>query len=337
MKKSKAIIAITALAILATAVAVVSCKKDEQQDMSYSSSHLSATSNMRHIDDMGSYLKNFRKKMLESNGNETLSLEEAAWHLACMANIEHCNINVEFDDVRFDTVCMQVNVTDGGILMTDLRTVYEQMWPAIQRFQKGLNLDNQNLRFVNMSIFDDGNVEITMMTTSFSAERLDHLWYFQNSNYADSICNQYYEEGLLYQWNNAAISHLTTALNIIGGHYQNTPDLYCYIPTRSFVFNYNYWYDPYGSPFYNNSRLFTYYDGQTPKPNYYLDADEMCYCLDSYVGMGKSYIVQNPYVQDERPVSWLITPLTPMQNLICHSLTVQYGQFSNGYPGPNPN
>jgi hypothetical protein len=53
--------------------------------------------------------------------------------------------------------------------------------------------------------------------------------------------------------------------------------------------------------------------------------------------MGKSYIVQNPYVQDERPVSWLITPLTPVQNLICHSLTVQYGQFSNGYPGPNPN
>lgn len=335
MKKSNSIIAILGLAILATAVAFMSCKKDEQKDMSYSPSNLSTISKTRQMDNIGTYLKEFRKRMLESNGNELLGLEDAAWHLACMANIEHCNINVEFDEVRFDTICMQVNVTDGGVLMTDMRTVYEQMWPAIQRFQKGLNLDNQNLRFINMSISDNGKVKISMMTTSFSAERLDHFWYFQNSDATDSICSQYFEDGLMYQWNTAAISHLSTALNAVGGHYQNTPDLYCYIPTRSYVFNYDSWIDPYGSPFYLNSRLFAYYE-ETSNPTSYLDFDKMCYCLDSYIGMGKSYIIQNPGVQDEKPVSWAITPINTARYVIFHKLTVQYGQFSNGYPGPSP-
>jgi len=335
MKRFNSIIAIIGLAIVATAVAFVSCKKDDQKNISCRQSCLSVKSSMSQIDDIGAYLKDFRKKMMDGDGNELLTLDDAAWRLACMANIEHCNINVEFNDVRFDTICILANVIDDGILVKDLRPVYEQMWPAIQKFQKSLNLNNQNLRFVNMSISNNGNVEISMMTTFFSEEKLDHFWHFPNSDYADSICNQYFEEGMLYQWNNAAISYLTTAINAVGGHYQNTPDLYCYIPTRSFVFNYDSWIDPYGSPFYINSKLFAYYD-EIPNPIYYLNSDDMCYCLDSYVGMGKSYIIQNPGVQDEKPVSWSITPINTARYVIYHTLTVQYGQFSNGYPGPSP-
>ncbi len=59
--------------------------------------------------------------MMDGDGNELLTLDDAAWRLACMANIEHCNINVEFNDVRFDTICILANVIDDGILVKDLQ------------------------------------------------------------------------------------------------------------------------------------------------------------------------------------------------------------------------
>lgn len=339
MKNSKSIMAIIAIAILATTVAVVSCKKDNQKDlMTNNQTRLSEKASMRQIDDMCAYLREFKQKMLESTGEETLNLEDAAWHLACLANLEHCNINVKFDDVRFDTVYMQVNVTEGGILMSDLRTVYEQMWPAIEKFQKDLGLDHQNLRFVNMSISESGQAGISMMTTFFSAEKLDHLWYFPSYSSADSICDYYFNSGLMYVWNTGAISNLRAALNILESHYQSHyPGMMCYFPTRSHDFYYYSWTDPYGSPFYNNSRLFAYNYGNFDS-TYYLSANEMCYCLDSYLGMGIDYLSAYPGIYDEElPVSWSIAGNNDTQRkMLYHTLTVQYGRPSKIVPGPDP-
>lgn len=338
--KRNSVLAIVVMAILATTVAVVSCKKDNSKDIIMNDgTQLSEKASMRQIDDMAAYLKDFKQKMLESKSSETLNLEDAAWHLACLANLEHCNINVEFDDIRFDTVYMQVNVSEDGILMSDLRMAYEQMWPTIEKFQKGLGLDHQNLRFVNMSITESGLAGISMMTTFFSAEKLDHLWYFPSSSYADSICDYFFDSGLMYVWNTGAISNLTAALNTLESHYQSPyPGMMCYFPTRSYVFNANSWTDPYGSPFYNNSRLFAYYYGNL-NPTYYLTADEMCYCLDSYIGMAYSYLSSYPGIYDEElPVGWSISGTNNTQRkMLYHTLTVQYGRPSKIVPGPDPN
>ena len=338
MKKKSLFITLTVV-IVATAVAFVSCKKDNQNVMLNTPTRMSEKASMRHINDMCAYLREFKQKMMESTGEESLNLEDAAWHLACLANLEHCNINVEFDDVRFDTVYMQVNVTEDGIQMSDLRTAYEQMWPAIEKFQNNLGLDQQNLRFVNMSIDKNGRAGISMMTTFFSAEKLDHLWYFPSYNYADSICDYYFEVGLQYEWNTAAINWLTTVLNILESHYQSSiPGAICYFPTRYFDFNYYSWTDPYGSSFYGDSRLFAYYYGNDPDSNYYLTKDEMCYCLDSYIGMGYDYLSSNPGdYENELPVGWRIEGIRNRESkLLYHKLTVQYGRPSIVTPGPDP-
>ena len=344
MKTKKLFISIFVMAVVAfTLVTVVSCKKDNQNALLGNNNETSKSFDMRQIDDMGAYLKDFKHKMLESKDGEALSLEDAAWHLASLANYEHCNINVHFDDVRFDTIYMQVNVTGGNVLMDDLCVAYEQMWPAIKKFQNSLGLDNQNLRFVNMSIADDGNAKIALMTTSCNELR-DHLWYFSNATTLDSVCNCYYGQNSVYQWNTYATSNLTNVINIFEGNHYTDPQSSCYIPTRFYVFNYNFWIDQYNqTPFYYNSRLFAKYSLNDPYSfSCYLNFSQMSYCTDSYLGMGIQYLNDNYYVDDEYPISWSVSAdytqsSTPTYYIYHHKLMVQYGQLCIVDPNPGHN
>ena len=325
-------------------VAVVSCKKETQNAL-LNKQNRTTSFDIGQINDMAAYLTEFKQKMLESKGDEALRLEDAAWHLASLANYEHCNINVHFDDVRFDSIYMQVNVTDGVVLMGDLRTAYEQMWPEIQKFQKGLNLNNQNLRFVNMSISDNGKASIIMMTTFFSGEKDlgDYLWYFPDMDYLDSVCQLYYDENTTYTWNNSAIKRLNTVINVLEGnlYIPSQPQSSAYSPTRYYVFYYNLWTDPFNLPpfYYNYSRLFAKpYSGETSTVS--LSPVEMCYCTDSYIGLGYYYLETHydSLCPNERPVYWtVVSDKLTNPNVICHHLIVQYGVPILVDPNPGSN
>ena len=122
MKKSKLVISIIILAIMATTVAVVSCKKDNGNTSTQKGYTIRQPADIRQLEDPRTYMLDFKKKLTESKDNEAFNIDDAAWHLACLANLDFCNVNVECDDFQFDTIEMQVNVTDGIILLGDLRT-----------------------------------------------------------------------------------------------------------------------------------------------------------------------------------------------------------------------
>ena len=88
MKTNKLILAVTTMAILATSVAIVSCKKDDPSNTSQMSYTIQKPADIRQIKDMNAYLQDFKKKLTESKGDEAFSLDDAAWHLACLANID---------------------------------------------------------------------------------------------------------------------------------------------------------------------------------------------------------------------------------------------------------
>jgi len=151
MKNPKSIIAIIGLAIVATAVAFVSCKKDNENTLSPKAYNVQQSIDYRQIEDKLTYFEDFRQKMTESKGDDAYNLEDAAWHLACLANLDFCKVNVEYDNVQFDTVEMQVIVTDGVVLLSDLNAAYQQMCNEIQQFKRGFNHENQNL-FVQLQL-----------------------------------------------------------------------------------------------------------------------------------------------------------------------------------------
>ena len=336
MKNSKRFLAIIILAI----VAFVSCKKDNENILNAKDNNVQQSFDYRQIEDKITYFKDFRQKMADSKTDEAFNLEDAAWHLACLANLDFCKVNVEYNSIQFNTVEMQVNVTNGVVLMSDLGMAYEQMQDQIQLFKKGFNHNDQNLYFITASISADGNAKVALMSTftENSKDIEDHTWYFDDVWDAINAYEQYFSEDSTFYWNTTAARELQRVLNLIE-HHENSHTILCYLPTRWHEFNYTNTYDPYQSVFYNSSRVFAklinHYNW-----NYVLSFEEMLYCFDSYLGLGFDYIDDNLYY-NEHPVNWTVTPKSENIDNITwwwyhqHLLKVNYGQLITiNPPGP---
>lgn len=324
MKNSKRFLAIIILAI----VAFVSCKKDNENILNAKDNNVQQSFDYRQIEDKITYFKDFRQKMTDSKTDEAFNLEDAAWHLACLANLDFCKVNVEYNSIQFDTVEMQVNVTDGVVLLNDLGTAYEQMHEQILQFKKGFTHNDQNLYFINASINADGNAKIALMSTYTTNSKYywDHTWYYDDEWDAIDAFYEYFSEDSIYPWNTKAATELQRALNLVE-HHGNSYST-CYLPTREQSFDYINTHDPYSSGYYTNSRVFAKCI-MSSTLNYNFSFDDMVYCLDSYLGLGYDYI--STYT-DECPVSWQVNPTYKHINgqywhYHFHQLKVNYGQL----------
>ncbi len=342
MKKTYSILAVVAMAIIAIAMAFVSCKKENENALN-NQTDSARTFDPRQVEDMSAYLQDFKLKMQSSTkDDETLSLEDAAWHLASLANYDFCKVNVEYDDVAFDTIEIQVNITDGEMMMRDLNTSYEQMCAIIQQFRKGFVHNNQNLFFINVTIDAVGNAKIAIMTSFNSVSKYiyDHTWYFYDEFTAMYECEDYFDCDSTYQWNTRAADLLENALNLFE-HHENTIGEdgcvnICFTPTRSQNFDYSNTYDQYHSDFYGDSRVFAMRKN-SDNWNFYLTFDQMCYCLDSYLGLGYDF-VNNTLYPNEHPVCWVVYRGTYHNGswyYYYHRLHVEYGQLVTHPSGPS--
>jgi hypothetical protein len=323
--------------VIAIAAAIVSCKKETDNTISQRANNIQAF-DFRQIEDMNAYLKDFKEKMAESKSDESYNLNDAAWHLASLANRDFCRIDGEYDDVQFDTIEMQVRVTDGAVLLGDINAAYEQMCNAIRLFEEGFSHNNQKLHFINMLINADGNAKIVLMTTfsSDSKHWYDYQWYFDDGFEAADVCDYYFgfNSNTQYPWNGYGKTELQRILNIFEHH---DTILWYYTPTQRAVFDYNN-SDPYTSPYLYNSRVFANSGPSTYTHD--MSADEMCYCLDSYLGLGYDYLAANSIYPKERPACWIVNDTVvhfPSRlNIHYHELTVQYARMNADPYNPDP-
>ena len=323
--KTKRFFIATLLVVAATSIAVVSCKKETPNALLNNTPQSVKVFSPPQVDDMKAYLKDFKQKMKSATRdmNETLSLEEAAWHLASVANYDFGNINVEFDEMRFDTIYSNVNVTDGTVLLNDLGLTYERISTDIEEFYNGLCHDNCHFRFINTSITMDGHVTVSLITTFCNSSRYwgDTTWYFQNQNYADSLCFVYFNPNGSYPANGYGMAELQRVLNLVATKPVLAPNGQAFFtPSTTKHFYFLDYIDSFGSPNYKNSRLFC--------TNGYFSEDlvnDMCYYLDSYAGLAKQHCSINEAIIGFC-LSFEQTPM-PYQHLRTgyHSLTVQYG------------
>lgn len=286
MKKRNLFIA-TLLVVAATTVAVVSCKKENQDTLLNNSAQPVRAFTPPQVDDMNAYLKDFKQRMLTATrgDGETLGLEEAAWHLSSVANYDFCNANVEFTDIRFDTLYSNVMVNGGFVLLSDLATAYERISVDIDKFYQMLSLDEKHFRFINASISENGEVVVSVTTTYKTSSRYlnDTCWYlsdvYEAMWYEDSLFNLY----PTYPSNTLGCSELERVLNLTESHSLNAYGRVYYTPTSERTFYYRDEIDPFGSPNYLNSRLYA--------TNEHLVCDIkpiMIYLFDSYAGLGYS-------------------------------------------------
>ena len=323
MKKTNVIFAIIALAIVAVAMTVVSCKKDNANVLN-NKNESTPTFDPRQIVDMNSYLKDFKQRMQKSTkgDNEALNLEDAAWHLSSLANYDFGHANVELNDIRFDTLYAQINVMDEMVELNDMATAYESISNAIDKFFHSLNLENKHFRFIDIEISDDGEVTIPIITTFSNFQK----WHFFED---DTFCDQYFPDNISYPANGSAVSTLQGLFNLILG--KNTePDTInrtYYVITRSQVFHYYDWYEDIDEycPNSEHSRLYcssNVYNWPIPK-------DQMCYYLDSYLGLAQENTTDiGPSVVNGTIVFYTASNNNEgLQQSQCgnHVLTVNYG------------
>lgn len=319
MNKRRFIIA-TMLVAAALSVAVVSCKK-ETPDEKLNGNEEKTAFCPENITDMNAYLKGFKKQMQESKDGETMSLEEAAWHLSSLANYEYGYINVSYNDIRFDTIYSHVNVANREISVSDMNMVYQEISNRIASFRDEVNLDNHHFRFIGCSINEDGEITISMISTFGRFGLDDHLWYFSDIFEADSICDEYFNLYEHYYASGYGRSELERVLNLLESRPTDPLGRRYYVVMTTIQFYYRDHIDPYTSPSYLNSRLFASFLNNDIH-------DDMCYYLDSYLGLGHEYCPTG-----ESIISWKVDydfeqPYEQYHEHLwkaIHHLTVEYG------------
>ena len=332
MKKKNLFIA-TLLVVAATTIAVVSCKKENQDTLLNNNVQPVKTFTPPQVDDMNAYLKEFKQKMQSATrgDNETLGLEEAAWYLSSVANYDFANANVEYNDIRFDTLYSTVVVTGGSILLSDLAVAYENISTNIDKFYHSLQLDNKHFRFIGATISPNGEITISLITTFQELNRFlsDTCWYFADEWEAMIECQLYFNDFPYPAYPAATVgrSELERALNLKENHYLHVPIRYYFTIDTETTFNYYDNIDPYGSPSYRNSRLYA--------GNAYLNPDiinGLCYYFDSCLGLGFSNCPPDEYI-----IRWSVGYEKSSQNgwwIDYHILTVSYGEMHEVTPNP---
>lgn len=171
--KNKSVLAIIAMAIMATTVAVVSCKKEKQVQISNKEEQSSLC-----FDNMDEYLISFKKKLISAQkGSETISLEQAQRDLGNLLNFDLGDANYPTDVNHFDTLHANLTISNGYVELSQLAETYtiviEQILDAFNNIdlpEKTIQLITCNFKESNSKDTDSEDVEIVLVTRGYTGE-----------------------------------------------------------------------------------------------------------------------------------------------------------------------
>ena len=90
-----------AMALTIAAAIIIACTKEKENRVAQDNGELTTVSKE---DDMSAYLKQFKEKMQSaSKGDETLSIEDARWHLEAVLNYTYGDAEWPFSEIQCDT------------------------------------------------------------------------------------------------------------------------------------------------------------------------------------------------------------------------------------------
>jgi hypothetical protein len=170
MKNTKSIIAIIVLAVLATAVAVVSCKKEKQELTSNKEEQSSLC-----FDNMDEYLISFKKKLLSAQkGDETISLEQAQRDLGNLLNFDFGDADHPTDVYHVDTIHIKLTLNQGEVDLSQLANTYNEAFNSILDTYHSIDLPEKSISAIlctfNKLVTKEGeneDVEFVVVTRGF--------------------------------------------------------------------------------------------------------------------------------------------------------------------------
>lgn len=306
--------AIVTLAIVI--LAFQSCKKDDELTRINNTNTEAKTFNPYGIENMDEYLLGFMKKIkTATRDGESMTIEDAEWHLSACLNFQFCNANVGRTHVVYDTITTTINVNDGCISMVDINAAMQEISTEVNAIFDESDVENKSLLFIKPEIMSDnyrnGNSVRTVIGIS---GRDDEYYYFIGGllhpewwELYDVITENY------YHWKTEAPDTLDKYINYYIPNAESTDERVYFTSITDRTFSYeNY---P-GRMFYLVSDMC----------NHELTAENMMFYLDSYLGIIEE---NNNYVYSK--ISSKVTaygePLMKESIIIkmYHEMDVQYG------------
>ena len=354
MKKARFLVGAIALAVLAAII--VACTKEKEKKAARNCSEMVTVSKE---DDMSAYLKQFKEKMQSaSKGGETLSLEDARWHLEAVLNYTYGDARYQTTEIQCDTFYYKLPTDGNGVTLARLNEAFITLSKDVENAYADCNLPEKSVLaiqtvFENESKDDDIVVQTILNVRGFvtipmwfdSTDYWNEWYHDYGDGYivAGGKCGPYIGE----HPESGAPLELTRKLNLrISGHecfqgsgyFTDTEDIdlschgyYYYYPYDNFVYDEN-------SPCHYK----IYYRNEDPhepwasNPGGCICPEDMNYYLSKGPELINHYCPSGKVVISAYYKSDLIVGRGSRDGNCFHELTLKYGVFHcNGAGGGN--
>ena len=313
--------------LLLTAISVIAfqaCKKDEMtnpDNLSKTSSLKTESSkfNPNKIENMDEYLTEFMKNLKTTTRNaETMSVEDAQWHISACLNFQFCNANVEKTHIVYDTINTSINVNDGSISMNDINTSLQEITSEVVGIYNSSDLENKNILYIKPVIHENttrsGNRITTVVATSGRDGAIGN-YYFSDETIPLSL----FPENTEYSWKTVAVDTLMYFINVFEPTKEDVPDRVYYVETLT-----------------RECRIDNGFSGRMfnvecdYSVDYKLNQQEMSFYLDSYLGLIVSLCPNDLTYISSEIVPWCGTAPysrnSMVHNYIHHVMNINYGK-----------
>lgn len=183
MKKVRLLMGVLALVVLAAVI--IACTKEKEKEVAQNISEMEVVSIE---DDMSAYLKQFKEKMqMVSKGNETLSMEDARWHLEAVLNYTYGDAGYQTSEIQRDTFCCNLLVQGEEIALAQLNEAFVLLSQNVENAYADCNLAEKSILSIQV-LFDNNNkkdddVVITGVLTTRGLGIMDWLPWFDSTDY----------------------------------------------------------------------------------------------------------------------------------------------------------
>ncbi len=267
-----------------------SCKKDKDIEPTIKNEKTSL-SNIYDEKNLDEYLTAFFDKIKTPTRNgESLSVEDAMWHLTACLNFKYCNINVCKSQVEYDTIITSININDGSISLNDIGRSFDEISAEVGEVYRSSMLKDKNILYIMPTITDDkirGNSIVE--TVVAMSNTLDFGNYFFND---EDIPMSLFPDNVTYRWNTDAIDMLKYYMYIYNPMIEEIPGR---VYITDIVTDSCYFMD------YGRRLYYTIFSSHEM-----LDGEEMSYYLDSYLGLLRE---NNPNTMTSVCIDFDIVPI----------------------------
>lgn len=312
----KKLFTLTALIMIIVTFCATSCKKSEYLEPTNRNNTQKSYYQPPKIDDLKAYLRDFKQKMQSRENDDTMDIEDAAWHLSSIANYDFGDVVSRFDKFQSDTLYYNINVENGMVKLSDLNSLYTIASADITTHFNSLNLDNKHIRFIGVDISNEGSVIMSILITSGWPYQ---TWYFPDPITLYETLSPYYDDDYYCDYDDFTDT-LQTMLNLLVAYHPTSSGRVFFSIFKTVDFYY-YDYPDVNANYYYNYRIFAFHR----KP---IDmcANDFFYYFDSYAGLSVDSS-WNGLIRYDIIDFNIIKQETPSLSTVYHQPRVRYGVF----------